>query len=78
MSELVTGEVITIVPLGYYAVLHIVVVRRHPDWVGLLVVFLLRKLSWCLLVPWKLVLRKEAFWSLPVREEHTNWVSVQS
>lgn len=75
MSELVTGEVITIVPLG---LLCRVVVRRHPDWVGLLVVFLLRKLSWCLLVPWKLVLRKEAFWSVPVREEHTNWLSVQS
>lgn len=43
-----------------------------------MVVFLLRKLSWYLLVPWKLVLRKEAFWSVPVREEHTNCSSVQS
>jgi hypothetical protein len=35
---------------------------------GLLVVFFLWKLAWCLLMPWKLILKKEAFREIPAQE----------
>lgn len=43
----------------------IVLVQRCHNWVGLLVGSLLRKLAYCLLVPWKLVPRGDAVMSHP-------------
>ena len=63
----ITKECVPLLNL-YCALLVVDVVQRHHSWVGLLVAFLLWKTSWHLLVPWKLVLRKGAWKSVPAQE----------
>lgn len=46
-------------PGGYCIIL--AVLQRCFIWVGLLAVSLLQKLAWCLLIPWKQILREDSF-----------------
>lgn len=52
-------------PEGYHAVQIIVMVHGCHSWVGLLTGSLLWKVKCCILVPWKLVPRKEGLKSYP-------------
>lgn len=54
-------------PQDFFAILVIAVVQRCPSWVGLLVASFLWKLTECFPVPQKLVLREDAFKTVPAQ-----------
>lgn len=52
----------TSTPLGYCAILVLVIIHKNYNWVGLLVASVLWKLTSYLLLSWKLILRSKQAW----------------